>query len=665
MDNKVNNIIKLILFPILILYFETFLKAFIYETVFNIGYVYMCFFSLPFGLLFYLLSTSFNEKINKILFYTIISFLTLYYGAQIIYYRIFYTFTSLYSIIVGAGKALSFTDVLFTALLNNIPELITVFIPLILLVLIHRKIQFNKISKNHILKIALIAAVIQSVIVFTVLSSDTGMLSPAYLYTETFLVVDSVDKFGLLTTGRLDIKNILKNIVFAAEPELADIIEPDDMADEESKNNTPEYEPEPKEPIVREAEYNVIDIPFEELIKGEENDAIKKMHEYFSNIQPTKKNEYTGKYKGKNLIMITAEGFSPYAVRKDITPTLYKMYEEGFKFKNFYTPSWGVSTSDGEYVACTGLLPKEGIWSFYKSSKNYIPFAMGNQLKKEGYETKAYHNHYFDYYFRHESHPNLGYTYKGLGNGLNVTETWPESDLEMIELTIPEYIEKNPFHVYYMTVSGHLQYNFYGNYIAAKNRDLVESLPYSDNVKAYLACNIELDKAMERLIQGLEEKGIAEDTLIAISPDHYPYGLTLSEMSELANKKIKTDFDLYKGVFLLWSKGMEPVEIDKVCSSLDIIPTLSNLMGLEYDSRLLMGKDILSDSEPLIVFSDRSWITDKAFFNVKTGETSSLNGEDIDTYINEIEKTVKDKFKFSAMILETNYYKIIRDGSFD
>jgi arylsulfatase A-like enzyme len=656
MDNKVNNIIKLIFFPILIIYFETFLKAFTYETVFNIGYVYMCFFSLPFGLLFYLLSTSFSEKANKILFYLIVSFLSLYYGTQIIYYRIFYTFTSLYSVFVGAGKALSFTDVLSSALFNNIPELITVLLPLLVLSLLHKKIRFDKVSQKHILKIALSGAVIQSVIVFAVLSSDTGMLSPSYLYTETFLVVDSVDKFGLLTTGRLDIKNILKNIVFAAKP--SEIIESEDITDEELRNDT--YESKPKEPIAQKAEYNIMDIPFEELIKNEGNEAIKKMHEYFGNIQPTKKNEYTGKYKGKNLILITAEGFSPYAVNKDVTPTLYKMYEEGFKFKNFYTPSWGVSTSDGEYVACTGLLPKEGIWSFYKSSKNYMPFAMGNQLKKEGYETRAYHNHYYDYYFRHESHPNLGYIYKGLGNGLNVTETWPESDLEMIELTVPEYIDTQPFHVYYMTVSGHLQYNFYGNYIAAKNKDLVADLPYSDNVKAYLACNIELDKAMEKLILELEKKGIAEDTLIAISPDHYPYGLTLPEISELANKEIKTNFDLYKGVFLLWSKGMEPVEIDKICSSLDIIPTLSNLMGLEYDSRLLMGKDILSDSEPLVVFSDRSWITDKAFFNVKTGETASLSGENADEYIAEIEKTVKDKFKYSAMILETNYYSILK-----
>ena len=618
----------------------------------------MCLFSLPLGLLFYLFTTGFNEKVNRILFYSIVSFLTLYYGTQLIYYRIFYTFTSFYSIFVGTVKALSFIDVLINALLGNIAELIMIFLPIGLLVYFHRKIQFNKIPKNYIIKVAISAAIMQSAIVLTVLSSDMGILSPSYLYSETFLVVESVDKFGLLTTGRLDIKNILKSMVFAAEPEPSEIIE----SEEPPPADEPPEELQVEEPPVEVAEYNTMDIPFEDLIDKEGNKAIRNMHEYFRNIPPTKKNEYTGKYKGKNLILITAEGFSPYAVKKDITPTLYKMQEEGFKFNNFYTPTWGVSTSDGEYVACTGLLPKEGIWSFYKSSKNYMPFAMGNQLKELGYETKAYHNHYFDYYYRHVSHPNLGYTYKGLGNGLNVTETWPESDLEMIELTVSEYIDNQPFHTYYMTVSGHLQYTFTGNYIAAKNRSLVEDLPYSTHAKAYLACNIELDKAMEKLIQELEKKGIAEDTLIAISPDHYPYGLTLNEISELANREIKTDVDLDKGIFLLWSKGMEPVEIDKVCSSLDIIPTLSNLMGLEYDSRLLIGRDILSDSEPLVMFSDRSFITDKAFYNAKTNEVTSFIGENIeDSYIKETAETVILKFKYSSMVLDTDYYRIILD----
>lgn len=658
MNPRLKKILNVLFMPLLIIYFETVLKTAAYDTVFNEGFIFMCLFSLPIGLAFYLLVKSFNEKINKLLFFVLISCLTIYYAGQLLYYKIFSTFASLY-FFIGAGKAAQFYKILIDAINNNMLPLMFIMLPIITLAIFHMKISIVKISKNYIVKVLAAAAVIQLTAVIFVLSSDEGMLSASYLYEDAFLVKDSIDKFGLLTTGRLDIKNILKNSnAFASETKPSEILESEDIKAEEEKASTIEQEAEEaKEEII---EYNVLDIPFEELIANGGNENIKSLHEYFKNTAPSEKNKYTGMFKGKNLILITAEGFSPYAVNKELTPTLYKMYEEGFKFTDFYTPIWGVSTSDGEYVACTGLLPKEGIWSFYKSSENYMPLCMGNQLKNAGYETFAYHNHYFDYYFRNESHPNMGYTYKGLGNGLDVTETWPESDIEMIELTVDEYINKQPFHAYYMTVSGHLQYTFTGNYIAAKNKSLVENLKYSDNVKAYLSCNIELDRAMEKLIARLDEAGIADDTLIAISPDHYPYGLTVNEISELAGHKVDTDFELYKGVFLLWSKGMEPTEINKTSSSLDIIPTLSNLMGLEYDSRLLMGRDILSDTEPLVMLQDRSWITDKAYFNARTGEVTMRNGiKADDSYLSEISEKVKQKFKVSAMILDYDYYKLV------
>jgi len=648
----------MLFFPVLIIYFETVFKASIYDIVFNKGYIYMCLFSLPIGLVLNLLTTSFKESINKIIFSIILVCLAFYYVAQLIYFKIFSTFASLY-FIIGAGKASQFSDVLINTAKNNFLELLLILLPIVLILIFHKKIQFNKTSNKNILKGIAISAAMQALIVLMVASSNSGILSSSYLYTETFLVVESTDRFGLLTTGRLDLQNIFKNTeVFASESEPIEIVESKGLNLDEETIKQEETKVEPLGE--KKTEYNIMDIPFVEMAEREGNDEIRKMHEYFNNVEPSPKNKYTGMFKGKNLIIIIAESFSPYAVNKELTPTLYKMQEEGFKFTDFYTPLWGVSTSDGEYVACTGLLPKEGIWSMYKSSNNYMPFTMGNQLKNLGYKTNAYHDHYFDYYFRNESHPNLGYTYKGLGNGLDVTETWPESDIEMIDITVPEYINHKPFHTYYMTVSGHLQYSFSGNYIANKNKSLVEHLPYSESVKAYLACNIELDRAMEKLLTSLERAGIAEDTLIAISPDHYPYGLNKSEISELAGHEIDSDFDLFKGIFILWSKGMDPVEINKPSSSLDIVPTLSNLMGVEYDSRLLMGSDILSDSEPLVMFSDRSWVTDKAYCNAETEEITSRNGYNLDDlYVEEIESKVKNKFKYSAKILDDDYYNII------
>lgn len=73
-----------------------------------------------------------------------------------------------------------------------------------------------------------------------------------------------------------------------------------------------------------------------------------------------------------------------------------------------------------------------------------------------------------------------------------------------------------------------------------------------------------------------------------------------------------------------------------------------------------MGRDIFSDSEPLVMFSDRSFITDKAFYNARTNEVTSFTDENIESsYIKETAETVINKFKYSSMILDTDYYKII------
>ncbi len=180
-----------------------------------------------------------------------------------------------------------------------------------------------------------------------------------------------------------------------------------------------------------------------------------------------------------------------------------------------------------------------------------------------------------------------------------------------------EIIDIEKFLAYYMTVSGHLNYTTNGNCMASKNWEAVKNLQYSHKAKSYLACQIELDKAIGELIRRLEFAGKLEDTVIVISPDHYPYGLTLSELNELSTYKRDNKFERHHTPLLIWNSSMEePIKIEKVCSSLDVLPTVLNLFGIEYDSRLLMRKDILSNNiEPIVIFSDRNFITDKKRYN--------------------------------------------------
>lgn len=654
-------LLTLIYFPLSIFYMEIVFRLITVDDFFSFELFFIFMFSLVFGFILTLLSTIFTEKINRWISTIITILLTLIYAVQLVYFHVFKDFLILYSLTVGS-EVLQFWETILQAILKQIPGILLISLPLIIKILAKRSLKFPKFSAVKGFTLATFAAFVHILTVLIILSNDIGPVSPRLLYRESFIPTASVENFGLLTTARLDIRYLLFSYY---DDSIDDYFE--SMNSNSSRNNSDEISSidssgdESSVPQEPEKRYNIMDIDFSSLISSETDEELLSMHKYFSAQAPSETNEYTGFFKGKNLIFITAEGFSPYVIDKDLTPTLYKMQEEGFKFTNFYTPSWGVSTSDGEYVACTGLIPKSGVWSFSKSSKNYLPFCMGNQFKRLGIESFAYHNNTYTYYNRHLSHPNMGYIYKGLGNGFEVTKTWPESDLEMINLSEQDFIGKEQFNVYYMTVSGHMLYTFKDNYMAYKNREFVSYLTYSDNVKAYLACNIEFDLAMKRLLEILNEAGVADDTVIVISPDHYPYGLTNEEISELAGHEIETEFELYKGVLLIYCQGMDnPVVVDEPAGSLDIIPTVSNLFGFEFDSRLLMGRDIFSSSPPLVIFSNRSWITDTGRFNAKKGKFESFEGVEVpENYLKYINGIVNNKFKMSQKILEKDYYRKI------
>jgi phosphoglycerol transferase MdoB-like AlkP superfamily enzyme len=164
---------------------------------------------------------------------------------------------------------------------------------------------------------------------------------------------------------------------------------------------------------------------------------------------------------------------------------------------------------------------------------------------------------------------------------------------------------------------------------------------------------------MEELIRRLTEAGIIDKTVIAISADHYPYGWEKEKIDELVGHEVDPYFEIYRNHFILWNPEMEEnIIIDKPASSLDILPTLSNLFGLKYDSRLLMGKDILSDSYPLVILNNRSFITDKVMFNSNTGEVINLTDDEVsDDYITNINSIIKNKFTVSKSVIKNDYYR--------
>ena len=399
------------------------------------------------------------------------------------------------------------------------------------------------------------------------------------------------------------------------------------------------------------------------------NESVLKLNSYINSSTPTYTNDYTGMFEGYNLIFITAEGFDGYVIDKKRTPELYKMSHNGFVFKNFYTPLWYGSTLGGEYANLTGLMPKNGGYlsmQMVGQRGNIMPFTLGNELKNQGYNVYAYHNNGYTYYDRNISRPYFGYeNFVGVGNGLPYEKTqggsmmWPQSDAFMEESTFSEYASEEPFHVYYMTVSGHLEYDFGGNAMAKKNEDKVKDLYYSQTTKAYIACQLEFELMMEELNADLEKAGIADKTLIVICGDHIPYD-NMEIPNELAGSYLDRTFECYRNSLIIYSASMEePIKVDKVCSSLDILPTVLNLMGLPYDSRMLVGRDIMSDSPGLVIMHDGSFIADGFRYNASTGEVISRGGKVSDSELENLKSTVSNRFRMADAICELDYYKYV------
>ena len=104
----------------------------------------------------------------------------------------------------------------------------------------------------------------------------------------------------------------------------------------------------------------------------------------------------------------------------------------------------------------------------------------------------------------------------------------------------------------------------------------------------------------------------------------------------------------------------EPVPVKKPCSSLDVLPTLANLFGISYDSRLLAGQDILSDAPGLVEFGDRSFITDLGRYDAKADTFTPAPGATPgEGYARRMLARVNDSFRYSALILENDYYRLV------
>ncbi len=627
----------------------------------SLSYLWVLLFSIAAGTFFNLLTGWIPKKSVKrflrALVYFVIGvwFVVCYFVNDT--FKVFYDLNTIFA--GGKDAATGFTGQIVNMVFSveGILHILLFLLPFLLYVIYFRKLDglkrhTKKMNLVYLLTIVVAAGMELSLIQVT---GNSHKLGQEYSY------VTCVSEFGIIPSFGLDLMHLTSSSSFT----IASV----------------EDEMDPEEAIISEdpfrEEYDsfvyyknaVMDIDFATL-QSVDTGTYQEIDAYVQSLTPSSENAYTGLFEGKNLIMISAEAFSGKIIDPELTPTLYRLATKGIQFTDYYQPA-SAGTTGGEYENLFGLLPTSGGSSFKLTAARNNYLTMGSQLDRLGYNGWAFHANSYTYYDRNLTHNNLGYSngFMGYGNGLEnvITYQWPESDLEMVQGTIDMYIEHEPFNVYYMSVSGHNPYSTGGNAMSKKNWDRVQNLNCSDTLKAYYAANLELEDALAYLVEKLEEKGILDDTVIVLGADHFPYGLdddaalgSMTYLNELYGENVTTYLQRDQNTLIVYSGCLEeeePIVVDTPTSSLDILPTLCNLFGVDWDSRLLVGRDVFSDSQPLVFNLNYDWKTDLGTYLSSTGVFTPNDGVTVsDTYVETMRTIVRNKISYCTNVLNSDYY---------
>ena len=664
-QKQMSPLLMVACFSFVVLYLEIVFSLSTVGGIFKGGFWYTMLFSIVYGTIGYLLSSIFkNKKINFWVSNIWMIATVVLYIVQFLIYKQFKQFYDINTMTGGAGDALTsyFAELMHLIFIQGgIFIMALMCLPFVANLLWGKKVfAYNGISwRNRVMSAATGALVHILALMLIMLNPVNGPV-----YNSEYNFQSAVSTFGLTTGLRLDVQHGIA----PKDPEFenTDIPVIPEVTDPESTDPTGDTTP-----IQIEYGYNELDLT--DKLNGSASSKIKKLNDYVKSLTPSKQNEFTGLFKGKNLIFLTAEAFAAELIDPELTPTLYRLATKGIQFTDYYQPA-SAGTTGGEYQNVFGRLPTAGGKSFKNTADDYNYYTVGKSVG-EGYYGKAFHNNSYTYYDRNKTHTKIGYSdgFMGYGNGMEefVQKKWPQSDYEMISGTLETYIDRQPFSVYYMTVSGHSNYGKSGNAMTKRHWDRVQHLPYSDQVKGYFACNLDLEDALAHLVQRLEEKGIADDTVIVLSTDHFPYGLdsdaalgNMPYLSELYGYNVDDYFERDHNRLILWSgclEDMDPIVVDTPTFSLDILPTLYNLFGTEFDSRLMVGRDVFSDAPALVFNSNYDWKTEYGTYYAKNGKfvPNDPNLELPEDYVKTMKAVVKNKRSFCAGILDNDYYKYL------
>jgi len=525
----------------------------------------------------------------------------------------------------------------------------TIFYPFIgsvIYYLLLRKREYHKLkfTKRHLFLIpTMIISVIFYYLTLTLpfMQNEFQIKNNKKLFVNPDVPTVAVNQFGTTVFGILDFKTFLFPI------------EEDEIFEIGMEDN--------KEPVNREVS------PFlEELNEIETDKKYTDLNKYFASQSITDYNEYTGMFEGKNVIVILMESVNEAIINEEYFPNFTKLYNEGWHWINNYSPRNSCATGNNEFSAMTGLYSIYNTCTSNVYKENTYYESIFRLFEDKGYNTSSMHNFSEWYYKRSTIHTNMysGAYYGPKELGIKTPSYYGEwtSDVEFFEKAFDIVLKDDsdkPFMTWLTTVSSHQPYSSSSTY-GDMYKNEFKKLGYSTAVSRYLSKLKVVDNAIKVMIDKLIETDKLNDTVIVLLADHYPYGLNQSYISEMIDHDLK-DYEIEKTPLVIYNPEMEAKTFTEYSSYINLVPTIANLMNLDYDPRLYMGSDLLSeDYESRVVFADGSWKNEIAYYNASTSKIKYY-GEEIYTNekIQEINNEVGLQIAMSSKAIKNNYFNYL------
>lgn len=402
---------------------------------------------------------------------------------------------------------------------------------------------------------------------------------------------------------------------------------------------------------------------WESLAAAETNARIKKIDDYLLSKPITPRNEFTGTFEGKNLIYVMVEAMDLVAIDQTLTPTLYRLTQEGWYFNNYYAPVTSCATGESEFMSMVSLIPSTTVCTPNSYYKNDFSPALMNLFKAAGYSTNSYHSYSDKFYPRSELHLKYGSSKFYNNDELDIKKLlgWP-SDINLFEESLEMILkQEKPFMSFIITAAMHLPYDIdstLGNRYLAEVKAVYPDYPIE--IQRYISKAMDFDKAVEKMIETLDAAGELEDTVLVFYADHHPLRMNASyfiNATQQVDRRKGLNIDL--SPMIIYNPELTPTVHSMPANTMDLAPTIANLFDLEFDPRLYMGVDVFSNAKNVVIFANGSWKTALGEYSAPKGKFTPYF-EDY-TYSNEeiaeINQFVRNQFAVSEEIYKTDYFK--------